>query len=135
MISPITSMRNAFRLDGKNAVITGGNRGLGLGIALAMAEQGANVAILCRDKQKAAEASPQAQRNCAGNGPGSRGSGQAHPLERTASGRPPDRTLHKAVVPLQRREAPQCARTPPRTLPRLSCPRTCHSGTTGIQPF
>ena len=56
MISPITSMQNAFRLDGKNAVITGGNRGLGLGIALAMAEQGANVAILCRDKQKAAEA-------------------------------------------------------------------------------
>ena len=56
MISPITSMQNAFRLDGKNAVITGGNRGLGLGIALAMAEQGANVAILCRDKKKAAEA-------------------------------------------------------------------------------
>ncbi len=56
MISPITSMQNAFRLDGKNAVITGGNRGLGLGIALAMAEQGANVAILCRDRQKAAEA-------------------------------------------------------------------------------
>ena len=56
MIAPIESMKNAFRLDGKNAVITGGNRGLGLGIALAMAEQGANVAILCRDKQKAAEA-------------------------------------------------------------------------------
>ena len=56
MISPITSMKNAFRLDGKNAVITGGNRGLGLGIGLAMAECGANIAILCRDRKKAEEA-------------------------------------------------------------------------------
>ena len=56
MIEPIRSMRNAFRLDGKNAVITGGNRGLGFGIAQAMAESGANVAILCRDRQKADEA-------------------------------------------------------------------------------
>jgi len=56
MISPITSMENAFRLDGKNAVITGGNRGLGLGIAHAMAQSGANIAILCRDREKAAEA-------------------------------------------------------------------------------
>ena len=53
MIPAITSMKNAFDLTGKNAVITGGNRGLGLGIALAMAQCGANVAILCRDKAKA----------------------------------------------------------------------------------
>ena len=56
MIAPIQNMQSAFRLDGKNAVITGGNRGLGLGIALAMAEMGANIAILCRDQVKAAEA-------------------------------------------------------------------------------
>ena len=31
MIEPITSLQNAFRLDGKNAVVTGGNGGLGLG--------------------------------------------------------------------------------------------------------
>lgn len=37
MIQSITSMKNAFDLTGKNALITGGNRGLGLGIAVAMA--------------------------------------------------------------------------------------------------
>lgn len=56
MISPITNMKNAFDLTGKNVVITGGNRGLGLGIAEAMAQSGANVALLCRDRAKAAEA-------------------------------------------------------------------------------
>lgn len=56
MISPITSMKNAFDLTGKTAMITGGNRGLGLACAMAMAENGADVAILCRDKAKAAEA-------------------------------------------------------------------------------
>jgi NAD(P)-dependent dehydrogenase (short-subunit alcohol dehydrogenase family) len=49
-------MKNAFDLTGKNAVITGGNRGLGLGIATAMAQVGANIAILCRDSKKAEEA-------------------------------------------------------------------------------
>lgn len=56
MIQPITNMKNAFDLTGKNAVITGGNRGLGLGIATAMAQVGANIAILCRDSKKAGEA-------------------------------------------------------------------------------
>ena len=56
MISPITGMKDAFSLAGKNAVITGGNRGLGFGIARAMAECGANIAILCRDIRKAEEA-------------------------------------------------------------------------------
>jgi len=56
MIQPITDMKKAFDLSGKTAVITGGNRGLGFGIASAMAQQGANIAILCRDAAKAAEA-------------------------------------------------------------------------------
>jgi len=56
MIKPITDMKKAFCLEGQTAVITGGNRGLGLGIGLAMAEVGANIAILCRDRAKAAEA-------------------------------------------------------------------------------
>jgi NAD(P)-dependent dehydrogenase (short-subunit alcohol dehydrogenase family) len=49
MIPAITSMKDAFDLTGKNIVITGGNRGLGLGIAKAVAQCGANIAILCWD--------------------------------------------------------------------------------------
>ena len=55
-LPPITSMEDAFSVKGLNVVVTGGNRGLGLAIAKAFAEQGANVAIFCRDAKKAAEA-------------------------------------------------------------------------------
>ena len=53
MINPIKSMDKAFSLEGKNAIVTGGNAGIGLAIAKAYAESGANVAILCRDMTKA----------------------------------------------------------------------------------
>ena len=56
MIKPISDMKNAFDLTGQTAIITGGNRGLGLGIGLAMAQCGADIAILCRDGKKAEEA-------------------------------------------------------------------------------
>ncbi|MCL2120934.1 MAG: SDR family oxidoreductase [Clostridiales bacterium] len=56
MIEPITSMKNAFDLRGQNAIVTGGNRGIGFAIASALAQVGANVAILCRDTKKAEEA-------------------------------------------------------------------------------
>jgi NAD(P)-dependent dehydrogenase (short-subunit alcohol dehydrogenase family) len=41
------------RLDGKTAVVTGGNRGIGHGIALALAAEGARVAITARKAEDA----------------------------------------------------------------------------------
>ena len=35
---------SAFQLNGKNALVTGSHRGLGAGVALALAQAGANVA-------------------------------------------------------------------------------------------
>ena len=53
MIPFIESMKNAFDLSGKTAIVTGGNGGIGLGIAKALAESGADIAILCRNMDKA----------------------------------------------------------------------------------
>ena len=40
---------DTFKLSGRTAVVTGGNRGLGKAFALALGQAGANVAILARD--------------------------------------------------------------------------------------
>jgi NAD(P)-dependent dehydrogenase (short-subunit alcohol dehydrogenase family) len=45
---------DTFRLDGKVAVVTGGNRGLGHAFALALAEAGAALAIVARDEERSA---------------------------------------------------------------------------------
>ena len=45
-----------FSLEGKNAIVTGGSRGIGRAIALGLAQAGANVALTYREKQDEAEA-------------------------------------------------------------------------------
>ena len=51
MPAPISSMTDAFSVRGYNVIVTGGNRGIGLGISAAFAQSGANVAILCRNRE------------------------------------------------------------------------------------
>ena len=51
MIPSIKSMTDAFSVRGQNVVVTGGNRGIGLGISEAYAQSGANVAVLCRKRE------------------------------------------------------------------------------------
>jgi len=57
-LSAQQSILNLFRLHGQTALVTGGNRGLGLAMAQALAEAGANIMIAARDEamnQQAAE--------------------------------------------------------------------------------
>jgi NAD(P)-dependent dehydrogenase (short-subunit alcohol dehydrogenase family) len=51
-----TSILDQFRLNGQTALITGGNRGLGLAMATALAEAGANISIAARDESANREA-------------------------------------------------------------------------------
>ncbi len=49
-------MKGLFDLSGKVAIVTGGNGGIGLGMALGLAGQGANIAIVGRNAEKSAKA-------------------------------------------------------------------------------
>ena len=65
--NPIQSMTNAFSVQGMNVVVTGGNRGIGLGISVAYAQSGANVAILCRNRESGQRAADEIKKygtNC-----------------------------------------------------------------------
>jgi len=55
---------NAFRLDGKRAVITGGGSGLGLAIAKVYAEAGAEVIIIGRNEEKLIAAQKEIGEHC-----------------------------------------------------------------------
>jgi NAD(P)-dependent dehydrogenase (short-subunit alcohol dehydrogenase family) len=50
------SVLDKFSLTGRKALVTGGNRGLGLAFSRALAEAGASVAIVSRDAERNAEA-------------------------------------------------------------------------------
>lgn len=49
-------MKDMFDLSGKTAIITGGNGGIGLGIARGLASQGANLVIAARNNDKTEKA-------------------------------------------------------------------------------
>jgi len=50
------AVQDAFKLEGRSALVTGGSKGLGRSMALALAEAGADVGICSRNGDEAAEA-------------------------------------------------------------------------------
>ena len=50
------SVLDTFRLDGKTALVTGGTKGLGLAMARALAQAGADIALCSRNAQEAQQA-------------------------------------------------------------------------------
>src|SRR5690349_22739470 len=61
-------MSDAFRLDGRTALITGGTRGIGAAIAQEFADAGARVIITGRDEQRARSAATAIAANAVGFG-------------------------------------------------------------------
>lgn len=60
------SVLDKFRLDGRVALVTGGNRGLGRQMAQALAEAGAAVALTSRDQERAEQAAQEIAQSVAG---------------------------------------------------------------------
>ena len=59
------SILELFKLDGRVALIVGGNRGLGLAMAKALAEAGAHISIAARDEEKNKQSQEMIQSNYA----------------------------------------------------------------------
>ena len=57
---------NLFDLSGKTALVTGGGRGIGLGIAMGLAQHGADIALLARTKEQLDKAAGQIQSETGG---------------------------------------------------------------------
>ena len=55
----MTSLLDRFRLDGRVAVVTGSGQGIGRGIALGLADAGADLVVNARRKQDLAETAEQ----------------------------------------------------------------------------
>jgi len=53
---------NPFSLAGKTAMVTGASRGIGLGVAKALADSGANLILVARDAQALAKAAKDLRR-------------------------------------------------------------------------
>jgi NAD(P)-dependent dehydrogenase (short-subunit alcohol dehydrogenase family) len=53
---------DTFSLEGRTALVTGGNRGLGRAFAVALAEAGADVAVIGRDGQRGADVAAEVER-------------------------------------------------------------------------
>lgn len=58
-VKPKSAQSSMFDLSGKVAIVTGGNGGIGLGMALGLAQSGAQIAIVARNTEKSTAAARQ----------------------------------------------------------------------------
>jgi hypothetical protein len=84
------SIKKAFDLTGKNALVTGGSRGLGLQIAEALGEQGARVIISSRKAPDLEKAQAHL------SGLGIKAEWRTTPKTKTSSGSPTKRSRNSA---------------------------------------
>ena len=62
-MSALKRVRELFNLNGRTAIITGGSVGLGRQMAEALAEQGANVVLCARKKERCVQAAEEIQQS------------------------------------------------------------------------